>query len=828
MSNLPNTPRICSTGHCKNVVADSKYKRCEKCRERDRVYQENKRAKEKALKTAGDGSERLGPGNENSKTNGEDGPLEIYEDAHGLMEALRSHFKHPRVSFRGAYQIPIDSMVDCRERAQMTAREVWQVTGYRFTVHDHEKLKTGHKIRLWCSQDEAHRKAYRTNRNSGPMHRDNPGMHRFCCNSKLLVTCKTAASAENQLLVSIYIKHEMAHVPYYDVALPPDAAQVIRDNIGWATPNELVRQIQATHPNVTAKQIHAAWTKMSETLWKRDPEQLLSARTLLEEFKDDVDVFEVKTQDGVEQICWGMKRINMQLRGKIVEIGLDATYNTNSKHLELYSIMAEHDNAGFPLSYCLLSTATSIEVHKRTNALKVWRNMSGTRMAREVWPVKLQLCWWHLRRAVRQRFSKNKLSTSPYDAHRAHDDFPFISPSFVPTGQADASEHEGGIRDARPVRAEDHPGKQSVNAVHLRIHVPPSMQQLPPPSPFPSDPLAPTLTSCVMANTTGEPQAPIAITTAVDIVSKPSAAAIGSGETEEASRRTFCPEEFREPLINMMERHFCAHPLIPGYSHPSPEGIREWAVKEVYAYCVQQDLREVWAYLWENWYRRGRWELWARAPDPQIPRLKTTMLLESHWRRIKHDFLNHFHQPRIDLLVWILVVKLAPTYYRKLDIRLNDIGRFRELADWHKSFKREWKRCENAPYKLPLNPKYRPDPYRWVCTLHPVNPAFFLEVTRNRTIPFWSHTSLIPLNGIILNAAAATNLSAANELSAEAASNLREGSAPPHDDDVDDSDSESALVDVGQRMLWNAKALALFDWLGICEGKRRPFIRPEA
>ena len=30
--------------------------------------------------------------------------------------------------------------------------------------------------------------------------------------------------------------------------------------------------------------------------------------------------------------------------------------NTNSKNLELYSIMAEHDNAGFPVSYCLLST----------------------------------------------------------------------------------------------------------------------------------------------------------------------------------------------------------------------------------------------------------------------------------------------------------------------------------------------------------------------------------------------------------------------------------------------------------------------------------------
>ncbi|KAJ6542145.1 hypothetical protein DFH09DRAFT_848348, partial [Mycena vulgaris] len=74
---------------------------------------------------------------------------------------------------------------------------------------------------------------------------------------------------------------------------------------------------------------------------------------------------------------------------------------------------------------------------------------------------------------------------------------------------------------------------------------------------------------------------------------------------------------------------------------------------------------EAWTYLWENWYRPGRWELWARSQHPEIPRLKPTMMVESHWRCIKHDFLHHFHKPRVDLLVWILVVKLAPRYYRR-------------------------------------------------------------------------------------------------------------------------------------------------------------------
>ena len=94
-------------------------------------------------------------------------------------------------------------------------------------------------------------------------------------------------------------------------------------------------------------------------------------------------------------------------------------------------------------------------------------------------------------------------------------------------------------------------------------------------------------------------------------------------------RRTFCPLEHRDTIVEMMERHLCAHPLIPGYSAPTPEGIKAWAVKQSYEFCVLHDLPNLWAYLWENWYRRRRWELWARSANPmEIPRLKTTMFVE--------------------------------------------------------------------------------------------------------------------------------------------------------------------------------------------------------
>lgn len=221
----------------------------------------------------------------------------------------------------------------------------------------------------------------------------------------------------------------------------------------------------------------------------------------------------------------------------------------------------------------------------------------------------------------------------------------------------------------------------------------------------------------------------------------------------------------------MMERHYCAHRIIPGYAAPNPAAIKQWAVQQMYGFCVKNELPEVWAYLWENWYRKGRWDLWARSVDPLIPVLKTTMILESQsvicymcsdkptdthhnsWRRIKHELLHHFKMPRCDLLAWILVSKLAPTYYIKLDNLLTSNERYSELCSWRKEFKKTWKSLETREITVPLNDAYRPDAKKWICTCpffvtsrflmcKRVLPTFFLEVKCYRSVPFWRHASL--------------------------------------------------------------------------------------
>ena len=126
-------------------------------------------------------------------------------------------------------------------------------------------------------------------------------------------------------IVSVRIQHHKRHLPYYDVAMPPEAADIICENMEWTTPVSIIPKVQAAYPQVTGKQVHWAWTEMSEVLWKRDHMQLPSAKMLLEEFDDDVDVFKIDVAKGVQQLCWGMKKILAHLKGKVVEIGMDAT-----------------------------------------------------------------------------------------------------------------------------------------------------------------------------------------------------------------------------------------------------------------------------------------------------------------------------------------------------------------------------------------------------------------------------------------------------------------------------------------------------------------------
>ncbi|KAG7085883.1 hypothetical protein E1B28_003417 [Marasmius oreades] len=778
--------RVCSPGKCNAIIPEEdNYKQCTKCRAKDK---ERKRIQREKKQKAADSSvvmqsrdlpvlirqpETIHEGDESDSDHSDESTVRRYANAEEMFTSLRKQSRQSEIDFHGEYTLPADPMVTNKERVQFTMREAWRITGFRFTVHAHRKLQHGHKLKAWCSQDKAHKKACKPSTEENVKHRDHVGMRRFDCRSRLLASCKDLKKGSLTVkLVSLRIQHHEKHVPYYDVSMPEGASQIIRESVEWCTPSSLVAKIQASYPNVTSAQIYHAWAVMSEELWKKDPKQVESAQKVLDEHRDVVDFFQVTTEPGVEQICWGLKLIAQRLTVKnvIVEIAIDATFNTNAMHLELYCVMAEFDNAGFPLSYCLLSTTKATARQKRIEALERWavhlrdayhikpdfinvdKDLGEIGMVERVWPDgRIQICGWHMNKAVKERISKAKLSTTPYKSFEAHQLFPFIDISFVPPGCADPGEQEGGRegggRDTILDEPDEKAGKPDPNM--LFIHLPSKQKPIREMSPRPQL-THPPLTIKIPA---------------------PKPAQVETGESSsqpaqvmETTKRIFCPAELRELVITRVQEHRNAHPLLPGKCHPSPEGIYSWAVNKMYHFCEGYDLRELWAYLWENWYRPARWKLWAWSAAPEIPRLNTTMIMESHWSRIKKGFLRHFSKPRLDLLAWILIAKLAPSYYRKLDVLLGDIGRYRMLCAWRNSFKKAWRRCEEKHIPEPTGTfEYRTNVRRWVCTcpalagsrflickhlvqgVKSVPPEFFLEVTRNRTAPIWSHPSLVPL-----------------------------------------------------------------------------------
>jgi hypothetical protein len=113
----------------------------------------------------------------------------------------------------------------------------------------------------------------------------------------------------------------------------------------------------------------------------------------------------------------------------------------NSKNLKLYSVMAEYGGGGFLLSYCVLSTASSVTIGKHTQALTAWatclcdnygimptfahvnKDMAEITMLQDVWKPKIQLCWWHTKSAVENHIKKSKLSTTPSNTQWVHSEF---------------------------------------------------------------------------------------------------------------------------------------------------------------------------------------------------------------------------------------------------------------------------------------------------------------------------------------------------------------------------------------------------------------------
>lgn len=170
-------------------------------------------------------------------------------------------------------------------------------------------------------------------------------------------------------------------------------------------------------------------------------------------------------------------------------------------------------------------------------------------------------------------------------------------------------------------------------------------------------------------------------------------------------------------------------------TNATSEEIRQNAVWEMYSFCHERNLREVWGYMWTSWYSPPTWKLWAWAAASFLSRLRTTMNVENFWRQFKHIFLQHVRRARLDQTIWILINRVTPSYINRMEqlSATYRLGRSKSLTTYQKTFKKVWRKLEKA-YHLCKH---------LVQAVEPPSVEFWGQVTRRRTVPIYRHRLLV-------------------------------------------------------------------------------------
>ena len=177
---------------------------------------------------------------------------------------------------------------------------------------------------MWCCQSVKHAKAAKQSTDPDTKQRDTVGFDKFPCDGSLLISVRPHPRLDYHHLIALTFKHKQEHVRYLDVSMPPDALTYIKTQLR-STPGLIASQLVTQFPHLTQSQVYSAWTRLSETYWKKDEDPIVSVRKLLLEDKHGVDFWELEVPEGVTAISWGCRRISKRIGRTTVEIGLDAT-----------------------------------------------------------------------------------------------------------------------------------------------------------------------------------------------------------------------------------------------------------------------------------------------------------------------------------------------------------------------------------------------------------------------------------------------------------------------------------------------------------------------
>ncbi|ORY45578.1 hypothetical protein BCR33DRAFT_784343 [Rhizoclosmatium globosum] len=539
-------------------------------------------------------------------------------------------------------------------------------------------------------------------------HKSRQSMERFPCAGRLIVTCC-------ETHVEVTYKHT-DHAYYHDCSLPESSKSVIEKMVKSGHQlNDITRAVLdgiVGEVKFTTKTIRDYYDRLTEKLWKLDPNDPWNSIRLMgeSEWRSLVSRIQMENVENIKMEAFVLSNIFKEYASKVSEVGIDSTWNTTSNNVELFVVMGYVPiiGAGVPLAFLYVKTSipdyerrkqlktkvlTSFLSHLRDHGVSPHTTLSDKDFAeinalKSTWPLaKHQLCYWHCNRAIKIRLCSREKAPRNYNVEEARALFSFIDSDFVPINQATRIWEDPPSTPLKPIKlrispqyvddvdpssegteseaekdAEDvrHIIKNTFNKDYCDMSVAEVKSVFKALSDFHEE----MRLNCSdwSSDEADEFQFLELANLVVDHHQDLSSV---SKRTSTAPNKTyvFCPAPHRALIMRLFSRHFCFHPLIYERDIQFTTGESVWvhAVKEMYHHCYRNRLCEVWAYLWNEWYRPGRWELWMRASRANfISEKRTTMMLESFFRALKCVDLLEVRRPRLDRLFFIMLRKTIP------------------------------------------------------------------------------------------------------------------------------------------------------------------------
>ncbi|KAF5345200.1 hypothetical protein D9758_009722 [Tetrapyrgos nigripes] len=583
-------------------------------------------------------------------------------------------------------EIPLEEFIN---KAEQVAAQVWNVTELRFIYHSKYNHKNSPSTRYvyHCAQQD--KRQHKSSRSGGDTTaHDKEHMYTFACKGWLFITV-----SDLEPFATVQLKHDTDHAMYSGQDVPPDIRKYAEENCKLST-TVLWAEILKRDPNPLFKRraIYAIAASAKCKEWFRDPDELKSANIILEENKEagtgghysiaSINLPQVKGWSGLP---FSLPEVMSKFGGHIREVSLDSAWNTNASHYELYALLGESGDEGVKEQYIHAFLKHFKNQHELNPPFTLTdKDQSEINAFLKAFPdAKHQLCFWHCLWAIKQQLSILRRPPRFYNVTEARNEFSdAINKDFVPVGQVNGSEQV------------DFPLSQvSIPQVVIRLNG--VLQNTAPPKP--------RLVICIngknqtiQSHSENEPDTPD-----VEPQSNPESSSgdvkeedyvvddsefsafFGGDDTddefgpnwmfnddsEKLSKDpgyVFCPSPHCKQLLHLFTHHFCQHPFFPKRLESTSwtqEQIRQNAVMEMYQFCYQRGLQEVWGYMWTSWYSPKMWDLWAWSTLPDLLScLHTTMNIKNFWKQLKHDNLHHILHPCLDQLVWILIHEVTPSY----------------------------------------------------------------------------------------------------------------------------------------------------------------------